>query len=100
MRRVCEYIMRHLPQWREFLKHRHAECTARTQARLTRLEEIVRYKNSVAGKLEHLKEMEKRWTRRQRLAETRLKNIRRKIKRLERRQQTGPEACPTGNACV
>jgi len=88
MRRVCEYITRHLTGWREFLQRKEAECEARKQARLLSVQETVRYKNSIPGRLERLSEQEKKWIRRRKLAETKLRKIRRKIKCLQRREET------------
>lgn len=88
MRRVSKYVMRRLPRWREFLRCKEAESEARKHTRLTRLQEAALYRNSVAGRLQRLHEQEKRWIRRQKLAETKLKKIRRKIKCLERKQET------------
>ena len=95
MRRVCEYIMRRLPDWGEFLQRKETEYEARSQARLLRLQETARHKNSIHGRLERLREQEKRWTRRRKLAETMLRKIRRKIKCLEQRQRRTQETALT-----
>lgn len=100
MRRVCKYVMIRLPAWREFLRRKEAVCEARTHARQLRLQQAAQHKNSIRGRLEHLGEQEKKWTRRQKLAETKLRKIRQKIKRLQRRQETASRACPAGNTCV
>lgn len=95
MRRVCEYIMRRLPEWREFLRRNETEREARSQARLLRVHEAARHKNSIPGRLDRLMEREKRWTRRRKLAETMLGKIRRKIKCLERSQRRTQETALT-----
>jgi hypothetical protein len=95
MQRVCEYMMRRLPEWREFLQRNETEYEARSQARLLRLQETARYKNSIPGRLERLRGREKRWTRRRKLADTMLRKIRRKIKCLERRQERTQETALT-----
>lgn len=85
MKRVAEYALAHLPEYRVALGKQRSEREQRLVERVRKLEQQTAHKNSPQGKLEHLHKLEAKWVRRQRLANTRLKKIRRRIRIWEKK---------------
>jgi len=86
MRRVCDYILSHLEEWRTSLQQLNQRRQEIFQAKLGRQQQQEAYKKSIDGKLEHLRKLEKRATTRWKLSTTRLKKIQRRIKLLQARK--------------
>jgi chromosome segregation ATPase len=85
MNRVLDAVKNHQPAWNAALDAHYANKALANEQRFKNTQARNAYKESAQGKLDALREAEKRWKSKKKRAETRLKNIQRKIKMWEKK---------------